>query len=196
MTAIATASTTNCTKRMISRVNKKNRATMPTIPRNSGPKSPCRYDTRPFVLSDKGAVATSEWNDIGLLRGKGIADEQRTQGNRMGAGSRLPTGLGGRGDALDVPGALLLHNGQRISHLEVRGRVSALGCLAGLPGDFPHDRGDDVTDVATGGCRDASDRTEYLRPAQAGHRGPGGKEPAKSGLVSDRIGREKGGQLP
>src|SRR5690242_2195411 len=64
---------------MISRVNKKNRATMPTIPRNSGPKSPCRYDTRPFVLSDKGAVATSEWNDIGLLRGKGIAVEQRTR---------------------------------------------------------------------------------------------------------------------
>src|SRR5215469_10367329 len=99
----------------------------------------------------------------------------------MGAGSRLPTGLDGRGDALDVPGVLLLHNGQRVSHLEVRGRVSGSGCLAGLPGDFPDDRSNDVTDVATDGCRDASDRTEYHRPAQASQCGPRGEEPAEGG---------------
>jgi hypothetical protein len=54
---------------MISRVNRKKSATIPTIPRNNGPKRPCKYDTRPDVLSDRGAATISEWNDIVLLRG-------------------------------------------------------------------------------------------------------------------------------
>src|SRR5262249_3249451 len=112
--------------------------------------------------------------------------------NHCGAGSRLPTGLGGRGDALDVPGAMLLHNGQRISHLEVGGRVSGPGCLAGLPGDLPDDGSNNVTYVATSGYRDTRDGTEHDGPAQASHRCSLGEEPAEGGLIPARIGGEKG----
>jgi hypothetical protein len=56
---------------MISRVKRKKSATIPTIPRNNGPNRPCRYDTRPDVLSDRGAAAINACNDIGLLRDEG-----------------------------------------------------------------------------------------------------------------------------
>src|SRR5690242_12815195 len=123
---------------MISRVNRKMSATIPTIPRKSGPKRPCRYDTRPFVFSARGA-AISEWN-IGLLRTYG--DCLATgEANRRGVGSWLPPGLGRRGDAAHVPGPVLSHNGQRIGHLEARRRRPArLRPPGWLPGDVPDDR--------------------------------------------------------
>ena len=39
---LAPASTMTCTNRVISLVKRKNRATIPTMPRNTGPKRPCR----------------------------------------------------------------------------------------------------------------------------------------------------------
>src|SRR5579859_2467621 len=59
MTAIATASTKNCTNRTISRVKRKKIATIPTMPRNSGPKSVCRYVTSPLLLSATGTAVAS-----------------------------------------------------------------------------------------------------------------------------------------
>src|SRR5215470_16402588 len=60
---MATARMKNCTKRMISRVNKKNMATIPMMPRNNGPNRVCRYDTRPWLLMPE-AVMLSKWLDI------------------------------------------------------------------------------------------------------------------------------------
>src|SRR5215475_7574622 len=69
MTAIATARTRNCTNLRISRVNKKKMATIPTIPRKSGPNKPCRYVTRPDVLSATGEATASKWDGIGSTPG-------------------------------------------------------------------------------------------------------------------------------
>src|SRR5215471_4636871 len=136
ITAIATASTTNCTKRMISRVNKKNRATMPTIPRNSGPKSPCRYDTRPFVLSARGAVATSDWIDISLLRGKGIAVEQQARTITGARDQGCPPACvdGAIPWTYQVPCCLTMVSAYAISRLA--GEFSVRAALPGCPGIF------------------------------------------------------------
>src|SRR5882757_5295159 len=77
MTAIATARTMNCTNRVISRVKRKKSATIPTIPRNSGPKRLCRYETRPCVLiAACGAAAARIDTDIILpFRGHQCACE-------------------------------------------------------------------------------------------------------------------------
>src|SRR5215472_3067055 len=182
ITAIATASTTNWTNRMISRVNRKKSATIPTIPRKSGPKRPCRYDTRPFVFNARGA-AISEWN-IGLLRSDGdcLASDEA---DYRGAGSWLAPGLGRRGDAAHVPGPVLPHNGQRIGHLEPGRRRLARLCPPGwLPGDVPDDRSNNMADGPARWHRDRGQRAELHRAAQAGHRGAGFEEPAERDLVT------------
>src|SRR6266516_5226784 len=79
---------------MISRVKRKKSATIPTIPRNSGPNRPCRYDTRPDVLSDWGAATIRAWNDIGLLRVRGIADGQQARRVNQARGHGCPTAWG------------------------------------------------------------------------------------------------------
>src|SRR5215472_11861467 len=197
ITAIATARTTNWTNRMISRVNRKKSATIPTIPRNNGPKRPCKYETRPFVLSDSGAAAISEWNDIVLLRGWGLCVWGASLRSQPGARSRLPRGLGGWGNALDIPGTMLPHNGQRIGHLEVSRRVSRPRSLCGgRRRDFPDDGGNYVTDGAADRCRDAGDGTEHNGAAQAGHRRARREESAEGGLITARVRLEKVGKLP
>src|SRR5215469_2778440 len=160
---------------MISRVNRKKSATIPTIPRKSGPKRPCRYDTRPFVFSARGA-AISEWN-IGLLRTDGDCLATGAA-NRRGAGSWLAPGLGRRGDGAHVPGPVLPHDGQRIGHLEPgRWRLTRLRPSGWLPGDVPDDRSNNMADRPAWGHRDRRQRTELHRAAQTCHRGPRFKEP-------------------
>src|SRR5215472_2871428 len=193
MTAIATARTTNWTNRMISRVNRKNSATIPTIPRKSGPKRPCRYDTRPLVLSARGA-AISEWN-IGLLRSEGDFVLAADRANSRGAGSRLAPGLGRRGDAAHVPGPVLPHNCERISHLEPGRRLPCLAPRRWLPGDTPHDGSNNIADGPAGRHCDRRERAEGDRAAQAGHRGSRLEEPAERVLVPAGVSLEEVGKL-
>src|SRR5215472_8147496 len=179
---------------MISRVNRKKSATIPTIPRKSGPKRPCRYDTRPFVLSARGA-AVSEWN-IGLLRTYGdyLAAGEAT---RRGAGSWLPPGLDRRGDAAHVPSPVLPHNRERIGHLEPgRWRLARLRSPGWLTGDVPDDRSNNMADGPAWWHRDRGQRAELHCAAQAGHRGAGFEEPAERDLVAVRVSREKLSERP
>src|SRR5580658_8175217 len=117
---MATASTRNCTKRMISRVNRKKMATMPTIPRNSGPNRPCRYVTRPVVLSAKGDVEASSCCIV-LLRGFGGCgwlDTRLAVHAHRGFLSRSPRFRRRRAYGLDVPASVLPQDGHLIGHLK------------------------------------------------------------------------------
>src|SRR5215470_12104779 len=117
MTAMATASTKNCTNLIISRVKRKKIATIPTIPRNSGPKSVCRYVTSPELLSATGAAAVTRCVDI-ITPDKGIGGCAPDR-----AGSWRRPGLDGRcADRPDQPAGAVPDDCHRVAHAEVSGR--------------------------------------------------------------------------
>src|SRR3974377_652818 len=106
---MATASTMNWTNRVISRVNRKKIATIPTKPRNNGPNRPCRYVTRFCVLRATGTIAAATGVVIGppfrdqvairLLRDPHRAGEPGapTRAPAAAAGSRGSAGGAGGG---------------------------------------------------------------------------------------------------
>src|SRR5277367_3669736 len=101
----------------------------------------------------------SDWNDIDLLR---VMGGSRLAGRRRAAfvvRSRRPRGLGGCADVLDVPGPVLLHDGERIAHLEL-GRGPALGDLTRCgPGrNAPDDGRNDIASRAARRDADGSYR--------------------------------------
>src|SRR6266702_2671417 len=192
MTAIATASTKNCTNRMISRVKRKKIATIPTIPRNSGPKRVCRYVTSPVLLSATGGAVASRCVDIitpGVGNGGGAPD-------RVGglAGSWRWPGPGGRcADRPDQPAGTVPDDSHRVAHGEFagRGRRAGMG-LVRLPADLPHHRDGQVPGRA--GRRrntDAADAGEPDGVAQAGDRAVTGGEPAELRPVAAGVGAEE-----
>src|SRR5215831_7891631 len=107
MTAIATARTTNCTNLRISRVNKKKMAQIPTIPRKSGPNKPCRYVSRPDVLSATGEATASKWD--GIVSTPGLSGIRWGNLIQLSSNfSRLGYWLERRPYGLHVPAAALL----------------------------------------------------------------------------------------
>src|SRR5262249_9077755 len=119
MTAIATASTKNWTNLMISRVNRKKMATIPTIPRNSGPNSPCREVTRPVVLGATGDVVMIRWGIVlarGVMGAGGWGGASGCRGTSPGLLSLASWLLGGRAYGRDVPRPVLSHDGHLVGH--------------------------------------------------------------------------------
>src|SRR5215831_4684492 len=119
MTAMATASTKNWTNLMISRVKRKKIATMPTIPRNSGPKRVCRYVTSPVLLSATGAVEASMCVAIvtpdvmSAVLGGGAWHARGTSWHRPGLRGSWP-------DPPDEPGSPVPDHGEGVRHVDLR----------------------------------------------------------------------------
>src|ERR1700728_704984 len=123
-------------------------STIPTIPRNSGPNRPCRYVTRPVVLSAKAGGEASSWCIV-LLRGVGgcgwLDARLAAHADHRGFLSRSRRLRRRRAYGLDVPASVLPHDGHLIGHLEAgRGVVDRriLGMptpgLGALAGELPH----------------------------------------------------------
>src|SRR5215469_988539 len=133
MTAMATASTKNCTNLIISRVKRKKIATIPTIPRNSGPKRVCRYVTSPELLSATGAAVASMC--VAMVT-PGVMSAALGGGawHARGISWHRPGLRGSRPDPSDQPGSPVPEHGEGVRHVDLRwpGAMARgpSGCLA------------------------------------------------------------------